>query len=265
MKNKDEVIVYDKNEVKTTGNGMYLDMEKFEHGQRVAMMLSKSTMVPDHFKNNVGNCLIALNLASRVGLDPFMLMQRMYIIKGKPGIEAQLAIALINKSGKFSPLRFKFSGEGKTRACTAYAKDIVSGETCEQTVTWGMVEKEGWNKKAGSKWMTMPDLMFQYRSAIFFGRLFCPEALLGMQTRDELTDVNPTPTPSANSLLGTEPETETEAEIVDEEEIDYDHELAGMMAQSKTAYEMVKKEVGVPMNDDDMEKFKIRFDEVVDG
>ena len=31
--------------------------------------------------------------------------------------------------------------------------------------------------------------MIQYRSAAFFGRLYCPEALLGMMTQEELYDI----------------------------------------------------------------------------
>jgi len=187
-----DVQVINSTELMPSNNeGIFLDLQLFEHGQRVAKMLAASTMVPEQFRGNVGNCMIALNFSSRTRLDPFMVMQKMYVISGRPGIEGQLAIALINNSGRFSPLQFRLTGTGKTRQCTAFAKDKKTGETCEQTVTWDMVEKEGWNKKPGSKWNTMPDLMFQYRSAAFFGRIYCPEALLGMMTKEELYDIEP--------------------------------------------------------------------------
>ena len=35
----------------------------------------------------------------------------------------------------------------------------------------------------------MPELMFQYRAASFFGRLYAPDILKGMQTVDEVKDV----------------------------------------------------------------------------
>jgi len=189
MEENKELQVMRQTELVSSDEGIFLDLQLFEHGQRVAKMLAASTMVPEQFRGNVGNCMIALNFASRTKLDPFMVMQKMYVIKGRPGIEGQLVIALINNSGKFSPLQFRLEGEGKTRQCTAYATARKTGETCEQTVTWQMVEAEGWNKKPGSKWLTMPDLMFQYRAAAFFGRLYCPEALLGMMTKEELYDI----------------------------------------------------------------------------
>lgn len=172
---------------KTGGNEMYLDVAMFEQCQRVAKMFATSTMVPAHFQNNIGNCMIALNFAARTNLDPFVIMQSMYIVHGKPGFEAKLAIALLNKSRLFTALKFTLSGEGKTRSCTATATRISTGDECSQTVTWAMVEAEGWSKN--SKWKTMPDLMFQYRSASFFIKVHAPEVLLGMQTREELEDI----------------------------------------------------------------------------
>lgn len=195
----DALTVYKENSV-STGNEMYFDVGQFEQAQRVAKMLASSTMVPDHFRNNVGNCMIGLNFASRVGLDPFMVLQKMFVIHGRPGIESQLMIALINRSGRFTPLKFRVKGvPGKDLECTCYATEKSTGEECCQTVTWKMVEAEGWNKKAGSKWQTLPELMIQYRSAAFFGRLYCPEALLGMMTHEELHDI-PEPVKNITSI-----------------------------------------------------------------
>ena len=172
----------------TQDGGMFLDANRFEFGVRVAKMLAGSDMLPDHFQGSPGNIMIALNLADRFGTDPFMTMQNIYIVHGKPGLEAKLAIALINQCGKFTPLQYRLEGEGESRKCTAHAKHISSGEKLEQTVTFAMARKEGWVDKPLSKWKTMPDLMLQYRSAMFFARLFCPEVLLGMHTREELQD-----------------------------------------------------------------------------
>jgi len=52
-----------------------------------------------------------------------------------------------------------------------------------------MAAAEGWATKAGSKWKTMPELMLRYRAAAFFGRLYAPDILMGMQTAEEAVDV----------------------------------------------------------------------------
>lgn len=173
-----------------SGSSLFFDIARFEHAQRVAAVFAKSTMVPQQFQGNIANCVIALNLAERMLVDPFMLMQNMYIVHGRPGIEAKLAIALINQSGRFSPLRYELEGEDDNSGCRAYSKQLTSGETLYgPLVTIGMAKAEGWYNKTGSKWKTMPELMLEYRSAMFFARTYCPEVLLGMQTREELQDI----------------------------------------------------------------------------
>jgi len=173
---------------------LLLDIEKFEHAQRVAKMLSTSTMVPDHFRDNIGNCVIALNYAARVGIDPFMCMQKMYLIHGKPAIEAQLQIALFNRSNEFSNLQYKLSGNGDSRQCTAFAITAKTGEEIEgPAVSIDMAKKEGWFGKKGSKWQTMPELMLRYRAAAFFIRLNAPETTLGISTMEEAIDIGDGP------------------------------------------------------------------------
>lgn len=173
------------------GKSFFFDAQRFEHAQRVGKMLCHSTMVPEHFRGekNLGNVLIALNFSERHSADPFMIMQNIYIVHGKPGIEGKLVIALVNKSGRFEPLKFRFDDEENPKSCTCYTKEIKTGQELTQTVTWDTVEKEGWAAKNGSKWLTMPYLMFQYRAATFFARVYCPEVLMGMMTTEELNDI----------------------------------------------------------------------------
>jgi len=170
-----------------SGGGIFFDVALFEHSQRVAKVFSTSSMVPDQFKGDMGNCLIALNYAHRVGADPFMAMQNMYVIHGKPAVEAKFAIAVFNASGQWTPLRFRYN-DGKT-SCVAYATDKATDEECVGvTVTMDMAKAEGWVSKSGSKWKTMPELMLMYRAAMFFIRAYAPEMLLGMQAREEVYD-----------------------------------------------------------------------------
>jgi hypothetical protein len=52
-----------------------------------------------------------------------------------------------------------------------------------------MAKKEGWATKSGSKWLTMADVMIRYRAAAFWGRLFAGDLLVGLQTQEEVIDV----------------------------------------------------------------------------
>lgn len=195
-----------------------LDPRVFEHVWRVAKAYSISSLVPQHFRGKTEDCFIACQLSLRLGVDPFMLMQGLYVIQGRPGMEAKLQIALCNARGPFTGrIQFRFEGSGKTRKCTAFATDRTTGEIHECTVDWALVEAEGWNKKNGSKWLTMPDQMFAYRAAAWLIRRVCPEVVMGMMSAEEQAEMpdvySPAPSsPSPSPRL--EPPRETKSETL---------------------------------------------------
>jgi hypothetical protein len=170
---------------------VFMSIEAFEAAQRMVAPLAKSDLVPQSFQGKIGNCLIALEMAQRIGASPLAVMQNMYIVHGKPAWSSQFLVACINASGKFSPLRYKMTGKKgtDTYGCIAWAVDT-SGEKLESPeVTIGMAKAEGWMTKNGSKWQTMPELMLRYRTATLFARLYAPELTMGIQTDDEIRDV----------------------------------------------------------------------------
>jgi hypothetical protein len=171
---------------------IFADRSAFETAQRVAIMLSKSTLVPEAFRGKAENCMIALELADRVKMSSLMVMQHMAVVNGKPGWDAQFIIAKINSCGRYEPLKFEQEGEGDNRVWYAWTRAIGSEEKLiGPKVTWLMVRDEGWLGKTGSKWKTMPEVMGGYRAASFWGKRYCPELLLGMPSADELEDVGP--------------------------------------------------------------------------
>lgn len=178
-----------------------LDTGKFEHLWRVAQLFASSQLVPEAFQDKPADCLIATQMAIRLGVDPFMFMQNTYVYKGKPGMEGKLAIALINSSGLFrGPLRYDLGGTGDARGCTAWAVDKDTGERIEgPRVTIATAKAEGWYGQ-NKKWQTIPDLMLQYRAGSWFGRLICPERLMGMQTIEELHDTGAAVAPAVTSV-----------------------------------------------------------------
>jgi hypothetical protein len=158
-------------------------------------MFAKSTLVPKEFQNSIPNCAIGLHMALRMRADPLMVMQNLYIVHGRPGWSSQFLIATFNQCGKFSALRYEWSGTPGTEdyGCTAMAVEKASGETLRgATITLGMARKEGWSTKNGSKWVTMPQQMLMYRAASFFVRAYAPELAMGLPTADEVQEFEET-------------------------------------------------------------------------
>ncbi len=209
-------------------------LQSFELMQRAANLLASSTLVPAQYRkviekldkygnvkesrenpNALANAVVALNMAQRMGADPLMVMQNLYIVEGRPSWSSQWIIAAVNGCGRFSPLRFDIkvlgpkaidykstyweAGERRSKVekveivdkvCVAWAIEKETGERLESpAVSIEMAVREGWYSKTGSKWQTMDEVMLRYRTASFFGKLYAPELLMGLQTVEEAQDI----------------------------------------------------------------------------
>lgn len=169
---------------------VWSDKGAFDQMSRVAAMLSRSSIVPQNFQGKPEDCFIAVELANRMNTSPIFIMQNLYVVKGKPSWAGQACMAMIASCGKFRSVKHNYTGERGTdnRGCYISAVRIADGETVLGTeVTLAMAKAEGW--MSNSKWKNMPEQMLGYRAASFFARMYCPEAMMGLQTTEEIYDV----------------------------------------------------------------------------
>ena len=238
-----------------SNNGVF-QVTNFNEAINAASFLSGSSLVPTDYRrwvpvknqygkavtnadgtpqlmenpNATSNCLIALNMANRMGYDPLMIMQNLYIIEGRPAWSSQFIIAAINACGKFDPLQFEIVNEGEKEieyvnsywengkklsakatvklenlTCIAWTTDKKGNRLQSDKISMEMAVKEGWYQKNGSKWQTMAGQMLRYRAAAFFGRIYAPEILMGIYAADEIRDfVDVTPEPVQQPIAQTQ-------------------------------------------------------------
>lgn len=208
--------------LQTVESQIIIEEKLFELAQRKAKVYAGSSLVPKEYHNNIGNVLIAENMAKRMGADLLMVMQNLYVVHGRPGWSAQFLIATFNSCQRFSAIKYRFTGDrtNDTRGCVAYATELATGELLEGAeVTIKIAKAEGWYQKNGSKWQTMPEQMLRYRAATFFIRTTAPEIGMGLMTAEELRDIDDEPTltrsrPKELTALAAQyaPETVIEAE-----------------------------------------------------
>lgn len=164
----------------------------YDRALSIAKELASSDLVPTIYRNKPANCLIALDVARQVKSSPLIVMQNLDIILGKPSWRSTYIAGAIRT--RYQNIKVILDGEGHDRGCKVVAYDNNGQIIAEGTrVTMQMANDEGWTTKPGSKWKTMPDLMLQYRANAFFGRIFCPDILIGLQTEFEARDVESTP------------------------------------------------------------------------
>lgn len=170
----------------------------FSKLMEMATMLSKSTIVPINYQNRPENCFIALDMASRMGVSPLVIMQNLYVIQGKPSFSGSAIASMIKSNPQFKNVELHYIGQPNTDTWGAYvtAENVRTGKTLKGgTVTLAIAKKEGWYQKTGSKWQTMPEIMLAYRAYAWFGRVYCPEVMMGLQSTDEVEDtLKTTPT-----------------------------------------------------------------------
>ena len=205
----------------------FFDPAQFEIMQRVCKLFASSELVPDMYKASeknpidkaVANCMIAIEVANRIGASPLMVMQNMVPIYGKPSWSATFLIGTVNGCGRFAPLKYRFTEKGMLGMVeyTDYeyqggykkavkkqfdGKKIMDSESVAYTTANGsdqvlesapvsirLAIQEGWYTKAGSKWQTMAKQMLMYRAASWWTRTYAPELSLGMKTIDEQQDI----------------------------------------------------------------------------
>jgi hypothetical protein len=234
MEKENDLVVRQPQSV-TTFN--FFDKDQFETMQRVCKLFANSELVPDMYKVSeknplekaMANCMIAIEMAQRIGASPLMIMQNMVIIYGRPSWSSKFLIATVNTCGRFNPLQYRFTEKGvlgkvdyteyekvwdknlyggkggyrnnaKTATfdgtkvmdieCVAFTTAKGSDKVLESSpISIRLAIQEGWYTKAGSKWQTMPKQMLMYRAASFWTNAYAPELSMGMKTEDEIRDI----------------------------------------------------------------------------
>lgn len=165
-------------------------LENFKSDWEIATQLAKSSIIPDNYKGKPQNVIIAVGLARQMNLPPFTVMQNLAIIKGKTSWSGSFSKTLIERTGRFKDLELNYVGEkGKdSYGCYLSAIRISDGKVINgPEVTIKMAKEEGWT--SNKKWLTLTDLMLAYRCQSFFCRIYCPEAMNGIYTSEEIEDV----------------------------------------------------------------------------
>ena len=167
-----------------------LEDQNFDKLWRMAEALANSALsIPRELKGNVGDCLAIVTQAMIWGLNPFSVAQKAHVINGKLGYEAQLVNAVVMQSGAIVG---SFHYEHQGDACRVGA--VLRGE---QSITWGeWLAASTATTKNSPLWKTNPKQQMGYLQVKNWARSYCPGALLGIYSTDELEAMPEAMTPA---------------------------------------------------------------------
>ena len=178
--------------------GVFSNMQAFENAQRMAQAITNSTIFPEAYRgsDNVGNALIALDMAQRLGIHPLMVAQNIYVVHGRPSWSARGKAAIFNQNPRYSDIEYEivgndaFANDYRIRAKTRDKRATDSdGWKYGPWIDWKLVRGERWDQKSGSKWLTMPEKMFRYRAASWLIDVVAPEISMGLPTAEEAAEI----------------------------------------------------------------------------
>lgn len=167
------------------------NFSSFKDNWQIAVQLAKSDIIPDAYKNKPQNIIIAISIANQMNLEPFTVMQNMALIKGRAAWSGSFCRFLIERTGKFKDLELNYTGEKdkENYGCYLSAKRVSDGKIINgPKVTMAMAKAEKWTNNP--KWSSLTELMLAYRCQSYFCRVYCPEAMAGIYTTEEVEDMN---------------------------------------------------------------------------
>lgn len=228
-----------------------LDTGRFEHMQRVATVMARSTLMPESlymtgkkdekemlpYEQILSNCFLVVNQAVRWGLDPFAVAQCVSVVHGKLCYEGKLVSAVLQAKMGMS-LHHHFDGEGD--AMRVYLSDKPLTEKIIAELRPGYRRQDmrlldgsvaEWKTTGtGTPWTAKNfNRMLVYRGTRDWCRIYEPALMLGVYTDDEMVGMTEasrfrrandiTPVQTVADPFGDEPQSAKieEAEIVTEE------------------------------------------------
>ncbi len=164
-------------------SGFDLSPQTFEQAMSFSKMLADSDLVPKDFKGKPGNCMIAMQWGSELGLKPLQALSNIAVVNGRAALWGDAVIALVRSS----PLCEYVieTDDGNTATCRVKRR----GES-EQIRTFSMDDARaaGLLGKAGP-WTQYQKRMRQMRARAFALRDVFPDVLRGMPIAEEVQDI----------------------------------------------------------------------------
>lgn len=148
--------------------------------------VAAADILPEAFRRKPANILVVMEVADALELRPFMVMQEMSVISGRPSFSAKFMRALVRRAGH--KLRETFA-DGAARCVIIRADD----PEFEHVAVWDEAKARQHDYWGKGHWKKNPELMLKNRAVSECVREACPEVLGGVSySTDEVQDFAPT-------------------------------------------------------------------------
>lgn len=155
--------------------------QTMDQAARLAEMMSKGKLVPEHLRASPGDCLMVIEQAMRWNMSPFAVAQCTSVIQGKLMFEGKLVAAAVQSSGILSSrLHYEYAGDGDARKITVSA--VMAGESEPRSIEVRLKDV----KTSNGMWTKQPDQQLAYSGTRAWARRYAPEVMLGVYAPEEM-------------------------------------------------------------------------------
>jgi len=171
--------------IQTGNRGLVL--RTHEDMQRWADGVLASGMAPESLSTSA-KILVATQYGLELGLTPMVALNSIVVLRGRPTIYGDTALAMVKKSGLLKSYLEKVTGEGDGMVAEVISERIDSNgfeNKVGTTFTVADARQAGlWGKKG--TWTTHPKRMLKYKARAFNLRDNFPDILTGMHIYEEM-------------------------------------------------------------------------------
>jgi hypothetical protein len=168
----------------------FLIIDTFEQAKSVAEYINKSALVPEAYRGNPANIVIAMQYGMELGLSPMQALQSVAVVNGRPSLWGDALPGLIisepDCEGIDSPEPEGTDPEKWVAVCTVLrrgrppVKRSFSKKDAETAGLWGQ-----------NTWKKYPKRMLMMRARAFAIRDAYPDRMKGIITAEEAIDITP--------------------------------------------------------------------------
>ena len=169
--------------------GLMTNKPLLDEAYRLAEIMASSTVtVPKPLQGKIGDCMAIIVQAMQWGMNPWVVAQKTHVVNGTLGYEAQLVNAVVLNSGMVSGVfTYQYDGEGSQLKCRVGATLKGSSELLFNH--WLALNSV--KTKNSPLWETNPRQQIGYLQVKNWARQYCPGAILGVYSSDELAQSAP--------------------------------------------------------------------------
>ncbi len=147
----------------------------------LATMMAQSPFVPNEFRGQKEHVFLAMAVGADLGLSPFQSLQNIAIINGRTCIWGDTLLAVVKNYSDFEDIQERITHHVAT--CTVKRK-----HQSPHTVTFSEEDAKRAGLWGRNVWAKYPKRMLQMRARAFALRDVFPDALRGLQVREEVED-----------------------------------------------------------------------------